>query len=194
MVSRLSPRYDIPNAAPQPLRLVQEFVNSVDLEHEREWLQDAADLERWLVERSLLEPDAPVRPADLREAHALRESFRELLRSNNGHPFPEAARAHLNRVARRSRLVPQLDGQGAAPLVPLAGGTSAALGRLLGIAFAAMSDGTWARLKACRQCRWAFYDYSRNRAASWCSMAICGNRLKTRAYRRRRRSAAARQS
>ena len=34
-------------------------------------------------------------------------------------------------------------------------------------------------------CRWAFYDYSRNRSASWCSMQLCGNRTKTRAYRRR---------
>jgi len=187
----LSPRYDIPNAAPQPLRLVQEFVNTVDLEHEREWLQDPADLERWLVERSLLEPGRPVGRADLRKAHALRDCFRELLRSNNdGRPLPDAAQTRLNRLARQSKLVPQLDEHGQTALVPLAGGTSAVFGGLLAIAFSAMTDGTWARLKACRRCRWAFYDYSRNRAASWCSMAICGNRLKTRAYRRRRRSAA----
>jgi predicted RNA-binding Zn ribbon-like protein len=49
-----------------------------------------------------------------------------------------------------------------------------------------MADGTWHRLKACRQCAWAYYDYSKNRSATWCSMAICGNRTKTRAYRRRR--------
>jgi predicted RNA-binding Zn ribbon-like protein len=51
-----------------------------------------------------------------------------------------------------------------------------------------MVDGSWSRLKACRNhgCRWAFYDYSRNRSASWCSMQLCGNRTKTRTYRRRR--------
>ena len=43
----------------------------------------------------------------------------------------------------------------------------------------------WERLKACPQCGWSFYDYSRNRSATWCSMSLCGNRLKTRAYRRR---------
>jgi predicted RNA-binding Zn ribbon-like protein len=50
-----------------------------------------------------------------------------------------------------------------------------------------MQDGTFARLKSCRNhdCRWAFYDYSKNRSASWCSMQLCGNRTKTRAYRRR---------
>ena len=50
------------------------------------------------------------------------------------------------------------------------------------------ADGTWERLKACRQetCRWLFYDGSRNRSSSWCSMQICGSREKQRAYRRRR--------
>ena len=54
----------------------------------------------------------------------------------------------------------------------------------------AIVDGTWARLKACRwdTCQWAFYDTSKNRSGSWCSMAVCGNRAKAAAYRRRRRS------
>jgi len=37
------PRYDLPNAAPEPLRLVQLFVNSLDHEHGREWLPTAED-------------------------------------------------------------------------------------------------------------------------------------------------------
>ena len=60
------------------------------------------------------------------------------------------------------------------------------LAHVVAIAFRAMLEGTWPRLKACRNCKWAFYDYSKNRAASWCSMQLCGNRLKTRAYRSRR--------
>src|SRR5256885_5523159 len=46
----------------------------------------------------------------------------------------------------------------------------------------AMTDGTWARLKACRndQCQKAFYDTSKNRSGAWCSMAGCGSRLKDR--------------
>ena len=47
-------------------------------------------------------------------------------------------------------------------------------------------DGTWSRLKACpgEGCAWAFYDRSRNGSRTWCSMAVCGNRVKTRRYRR----------
>ena len=76
----------------------------------------------------------------------------------------------------------------AAPAVVAdAPGVDGLLGRVLAVAYGAMIDGTWPRLKACRNhgCRWAFYDESRNRSASWCSMQLCGNRTKTRAYRRR---------
>jgi predicted RNA-binding Zn ribbon-like protein len=63
-----------------------------------------------------------------------------------------------------------------------------ALAEVTAIALASMLDGAWPRLKVCRKCEWAFYDRSKNRSGSWCSMQLCGNRLKTRAYRTRRRS------
>jgi len=49
--------------------------------------------------------------------------------------------------------------------------------------------GSWERIKACaaEDCQWAFYDHSRNRSRAWCTMEVCGNRAKTRAYRARRR-------
>ena len=40
-------------------------------------------------------------------------------------------------------------------------------------------------------CRWAFYDESRNRSATWCDMKVCGNRAKVRGFRERTRSEAA---
>jgi len=55
-----------------------------------------------------------------------------------------------------------------------------------------MADGTWSRLKVCANeaCGRVFHDGSRNRSGRWCSMATCGNRMKSRAYRRRRASGA----
>jgi len=52
----------------------------------------------------------------------------------------------------------------------------------------AQQDGTWARLKACRNrdCRWAFYDRSHTRRGAWCDMAVCGNLIKNRNFRARR--------
>jgi predicted RNA-binding Zn ribbon-like protein len=161
------PNYDLPNPAPEPLRRVQLFVNSTDREHGHEWLP------AWLGEHGL-------GTGDLERARGLREALRALLRVNNeGGEAPEAV-LHLNAAARDVRL--ELRGGE----VVLA--ASDALGDVLAVALTAMLDGSWHRLKVCRRCEWAFYDRSKNRSGSWCSMQLCGNRLKTRAYRSRRRS------
>jgi predicted RNA-binding Zn ribbon-like protein len=71
------------------------------------------------------------------------------------------------------------------------GGIDGAIGRLLAIVERAQCDGTWERLKGCpdSDCQWAFYDWSKNRSATWCSMETCGNRNKARTYRERHRGA-----
>ena len=180
------PRYDVPKAAPEPLRLVQRFVNTADHEHGRELLATPPALTAWLAEAGL-GPVPVASGADLKRARALREALRELLVANGeGGPPPPRATAAVNRTARAARLALDLEPSGRPALTPAAAGVPGALGRIVAVALAAMLDGTWARLKACRNCRWAFYDYSRNRSAAWCSMSICGNRLKTRRYRARR--------
>jgi predicted RNA-binding Zn ribbon-like protein len=185
---KLSPRYDLPKAAPPPLRIVQELVNSIDLEHDVEWLGTPEDLRVWLEERGLDGNARPTRGA-LKRAHELRLTLRELLIANNEQrTAPDAAEA-LRQAASRARLTLELDAHGHLTLTPQAGGVDGALGRILAIVHEAMAEGTWHRLKACRECAWAYYDYSKNQSATWCSMAICGNRTKTRAYRRRRAKA-----
>jgi predicted RNA-binding Zn ribbon-like protein len=165
------PRYDVPKAAPEPLRRVQLFVNTVDLHNEVEWLPE------WLSAHGLEVEDA--------RATELRESLRALVLANNGVPLPERARVIFNRFARRVGLeVDEVAELG------LASGEDV-LDEIVAIVLKAMLDGSWGRLKACRNCRWSFYDYSPNRSARWCSMQLCGNRTKTRAYRTRKRSRAA---
>jgi predicted RNA-binding Zn ribbon-like protein len=181
---RHAPRYDVPNAAPAPLRLIQLFVNSVDLENNREWLATPADLEAWLREHAL--SARRLGPKDLRRAIELREALRSLLVEHNGRPADPKALDVVNQAALRARLTVRFDADGTAILEPQAAGLDGALGQIVALVYAASADGTFARLKACRNCDWAFYDYSRNRAARWCSMSLCGNRLKTKAYRRRR--------
>jgi len=84
--------------------------------------------------------------------------------------------------------------EGAAPrLEPVVGGVRGGLTRLAAAIIEAHAAGTWPRLKVCVEntCQWAFIDSSKNRSRSWCSMRICGNRTKTRAYRARNRAAGA---
>ena len=80
-----------------------------------------------------------------------------------------------------------LDDAGRTVLVPSRAGADGAVATLLGILHEAQLSGEWSRMKACRQCEYAFFDRSKNRSAAWCDMSICGNRTKNRAYYRRRR-------
>src|SRR5215218_1410917 len=166
--------------APGRLALVQTLVNTVDREHGPDLLADLAGLRDWLAARGLLEPGGEPTVRDLDAARELREALRALMHANNGAPEAAAARAEL-------RATLPLEGP---ELVPAKGGVDGALGRVVAAAFAAMLDGSWARLKACPRdvCGWAFYDRSSNASATWCSMSVCGGRVKAGAYYRRRRS------
>ena len=100
----------------------------------------------------------------------------------------------LNRAAARARLTAAFEDHSAWRLEPAASGVDQGLGRLLEIVFRSMSAGDWERLKACGEhsCQWAFFDLSKNRSGHWCTMSVCGNRAKARAYRERARAASAR--
>lgn len=174
--------------APGRLRLVQRFVNTVDLEHGREMLSSPVRLREVLAGLGLLDVGAAVSDDDLDRALDLREAVRSLALANNGVPADRAAEEVLERAAVAGRLAVRFEG-GVPCLVGEAPGVSGALGTLAGVVANAFADGTWHRLKACRRdvCGWLFYDRSRNRSARWCDMAVCGNRTKTRAYRARRR-------
>jgi predicted RNA-binding Zn ribbon-like protein len=57
----------------------------------------------------------------------------------------------------------------------------------------AIADRSWLRLKACPDCRWVFYDHTRNGSKRWCQMTPagpdsrgCGNIAKVRRHRARR--------
>jgi predicted RNA-binding Zn ribbon-like protein len=173
--------------APGPLRLVQAFVNTVDREHGPDLFDDAAGMEEWLARNML---PARVGPGDLDAAREVREALRALLWANNGEPHDPRAHETLERAARRARLEAAFPPDGAA-LVPRAAGVDGVLGRILAAAFGAMLDGSWTRLKCCPRdvCGWAFYDRSSNASATWCSMQVCGGRMKAGAYYRRRRAA-----
>ena len=176
--------------APGRLRVVQSFVNTINLEAPEDWIETPEQLAAFLRGQRLIGDDDPVRDEDLSRAVELREALRRLLLENNGEPHDEAASAVVAHAARAAQLGVSVSPRGAAELVPGASGVDGALGTVVAICTESMLDGSWQRLKACRRdvCHWAFYDHSRNRSGAWCSMSICGNRTKTRVYRRRRQS------
>jgi predicted RNA-binding Zn ribbon-like protein len=173
------------DSRPAAIRLICDFVNTNDAEGEQDELRDPIDLSRWLVERSLAAPDEAFTKADLNRARDAREALRALLIANNGGSLDADAISSLNLTARSARVLVRFDDDGAAHLEPDSPGIDGALGKILGAVHASMADGTWPRLKACAKhsCRWAFYDTSKNRSRTWCSMKVCGNRVKATRYR-----------
>jgi predicted RNA-binding Zn ribbon-like protein len=194
--------------APMPLLVVQAFVNTWEAETGIDQLADAAAARRWMADAGLgevpvdLDADADADLAvdlDVDRVRAVRESIRGLLVHNGGGPAPDAARLQpLRDLAvgdsgagpagneSGAWLVPVVDGDGRVDLRSEGDMTWAA--RLLLIIRDAQRDGTWQRLKACRndECVWAFYDRSHAGRGAWCDMAVCGNRIKNRNLRTRR--------
>jgi predicted RNA-binding Zn ribbon-like protein len=175
--------------APEPLRMVQAFVNTIDVENGVEELTGPDELHRVLTRIGALPKDAPpLDAADLRRALAVREALRSLLHANVGlAPEPEAL-AVLDRVGAGVPLSVRFVRDGSTRLEPRSSGLDRALGRMLAIVYSSMVAGTWSRLKACPRdvCGWIFYDRSRNSSSRWCAMSVCGNRTKTQRYRRSR--------
>jgi predicted RNA-binding Zn ribbon-like protein len=176
--------------APGRLGLVQAFLNSFwDLEDDgaETWTEPAA-YGRWLGERGFAEAGARVGGADLDRALDLREALRALALANHDDAPAPASETVLDRialaVAPRAGLTPRF-AAGADRLEVAGSGPDAALALVLGVVFAARADGTWRRMKACphEHCGWVFFDRSRNRSAQWCSMRLCGNRMKAARHR-----------
>ena len=185
-----------------------DFLNSIatPVDVAVEWIDDGEGYLNWL-EQARLAPDDVLRdmrtralPGELDkvadQARGLREWFRGFVRQHKGRPLAAEALAQLqplNRLLDRDEAFTQIVPQPAGPeafalqtmrrwrnpdalLLPV----GEALARLV-----CMEDFT--HVKACEgpACTLLFADHTRGHARRWCSMAICGNRAKQAAHRRR---------
>lgn len=177
--------------APGRLLLVQCFVNTKDIDLGTDLLGVTGAASDWLGQAGLLAPGADVSEDDLGTARAVREGIRALLRANGGGPAPAATDLEPLRATAGApglRLYVHWPGE-----IEIAGRGDGSLTdgllSLLLIIRDAQREGTWSRLKACRHqdCLWAFYDRSHSGRGIWCDMAVCGNLVKNRNLRARRR-------
>jgi predicted RNA-binding Zn ribbon-like protein len=187
-----SERYKV-RQAPGGLALVQDLVNTkgirpyaVDLlaspDSASAWQADAA--EAWAATRGVDAPDGvtEVTGDDLPRLRELRSTIDALLPAGTGarHPVDAIPGTQV-------RLAPGPDGQ--VSIVPVGDGAAWTASAVWSEVMLAQLDGSWARLKLCRNvdCASAFYDASRNNSGVWHSVRTCGNAANLRASRARKR-------
>ena len=185
------PRMQWENVKPAPGRLVlmQRFVNTRNYLSGGDLLADAEEATAWLTGHGLLGAgEERIGKTEREHLVEFREALRSLLSANNGMPGADAQA--LNDFITSVYLRVQFGPDGRPGLEPTPGGglVEGVVGRLLAEVVRAEAEGRWGRLKACsnEECRWAFYDASKNRSGRWCTMQVCGARHKMRAYRERK--------
>jgi predicted RNA-binding Zn ribbon-like protein len=182
-------------AVPSDLALLYEFLNSADLRgyiekgvqhsHSDE-LETPAQLEAWLGARDLLAKGETVSAADHRRTVELRSAMRSFLELSPESRAGEQQRAkRLNRVLELYPLVGKIMHAGKFTLQPASGASG--LGRVVAELFTLADKRRLDRLKMCSsaECQWIFFDRSKPGNRRWCSSLLCGNRQKTRDYRKR---------
>ncbi|HEY6696895.1 MAG TPA: CGNR zinc finger domain-containing protein [Acidimicrobiales bacterium] len=166
------------------VELVRSFANTVDAEDGTDRLASIDEFRSWLRDQDLDGARQPIGDDDLALARDLRGALRAEMASHHDDVPDAAAQATLDRLAADLpvQIVPSTGA-----LEPVARGSRGALTRVLAATHSLLRAGVWNRLKVCPDddCAWAFYDESRNRSRRWCSMKVCGNRHKVRAYRDR---------
>lgn len=175
--------------APGRLHIVQDFANA----HFAELPQSDRDrpqetVAAWMRRHGLLPRGVRLTPDDVARTLALRALVREAIEANHDRrPLPARTVRALKEALTPATLRLTFDARGPV-IAPAAAGINAAFGELAAIIHEAHAAGTWQRLKICEadDCRWAFYDASKNRSGAWCSMSDCGNRAKARAFRSRK--------
>jgi predicted RNA-binding Zn ribbon-like protein len=184
---------DPSNAAPGTLEAVRRFVDTEDVYNGLDALANVETATAWLAGAGMLSNGRPVTVGDLSTLRNLRDAVRAMAAANTaGERAPHDAVDAFNDLVAPHATVVRLDVQHdrvAGFLQPREDGAGGAVATLAAAVHEAVLTGTWTRLKSCAnpECRWLFYDESRNRTARWCSMGACGNISKARRYRARQR-------
>lgn len=173
--------------APEPLVLVQDLVNTVDLEMEQDALTRPAELSTFCADHGL--PGLRFDWDDLEQVVTLREAVRDVCQAHAGVDVPAQSLAVLDRLLAEAPLRLALSADGGATVRPAEGlrNVHALVAQLAADITASVAAGTWPRLKACAAdtCRWVYYDRSPAGRSRWCTMSLCGARNKMRKYRAR---------
>ena len=195
-MSKQSRQFQVPDA----LANLYDFANTLDLRHfmhhgvphqEHDELAGSDDLAAWLARRKLLPAGARVTSDMFDAALALRIHLRDYLQHEPAERRNRSAARALNTAISAFPLHAELGGEAGGRLQPTRDDALAGLSVLAAELYDSARDGSLDRLKMCAadECRRVFFDRSKPATRRWCMSTLCGNRMKTRAYRERQRGA-----
>lgn len=192
-MSKESRRFQVPDA----LANIYDFANSLDLRHfmhhgvqhpQSDELEDAAALGAWMARHKLNETGKTPSSMTFEAALALRGAIRDYLERDPADrrrdvPVKDA----LDRAMARFPLRVTSTGKDGLKLAPAGSDAMAGLSALVAELYSGASNGTLDRLKMCasEECKRVFFDRSKPGTRRWCQSTLCGNRQKTRTYRKR---------
>jgi|SRR3981081_1463507 predicted RNA-binding Zn ribbon-like protein len=196
-MSRQSRKFKVPDE----LANLYDFANSLDVRHfthhgvqhvPGDELAGPRELGVWMSQRGLSWTNAKVTPAMFETALQLRASVRSYLQCDplERRKNRDAARS-LNTALRLFPLVVEAHNDRSMVLRAARGDALAGLSAVVAELYDGAVKGTLDRLKMCaaEECRRVFFDRSKPATRRWCMSTLCGNRMKTRTYRERHRSA-----
>lgn len=183
---------------------ILDFLNTkpVLADGPRELLTDTYALERWLIASGTVTSlrakarlrswrNAAITAAFLKDLVAFREKLREaVLRMESGLPPSDVFIAELNRRLLQHPLQTSLrkkDGKVVKEVVFEPCKPDDFWAPILAAASDLLLETEVSRIRKCESCVLHFFDTSKKGSRRWCSMNICGNKLKVAAYQRRKR-------
>jgi predicted RNA-binding Zn ribbon-like protein len=191
-MSKQSRKFQVPDA----LANLYDFANTLDVRHfthrrvshrQDDELKRAGDLATWMAQRKLAPPGAKITPAMFETALDFRTNLRDYLQHDPVKRRSKSAARGLNAAIASFPLRAELGG--GAVLRPCRDDSLAGLSVLAAELYDGARNGSLDRLKMCaaEECRRVFFDRSKPATRRWCMSTLCGNRMKTRAYRERQR-------
>lgn len=173
------------------ITIIIGFLNTLNLVARYDLFASTDTVEAWAARTCRAGEPLTVSLPDAAWLIDFREAVRGLAAGNSGATPDAAAVEIMNRASGIAELRFGFSQEGPAELTSSASGIESIVAGVLKAMYRAMSDGSWSRLKVCRNpdCRWAFYDRSKNHSRVWCEMKECGNKMKARRFRQRIRAA-----
>jgi predicted RNA-binding Zn ribbon-like protein len=183
---------------PNELANLYEFVNSLDLRsftHNRvqhatgDELANSRGLASWMAERGFIKSGATIPSPLFDTAIQLRSDLRALIGCDPAaRPKNKGVLRSWNKTLQLFPLLAQANDKGEMRLQAVRDDALGGLSIIVAELYDASKNRSLDRLKMCaaKECQRVFFDRSKPGSRRWCLSTLCGNRMKTRAYRERR--------